>query len=112
MMSNINMKVNPLYSDVDLSIQFHFEFIQGENKIGESLVSTYMNPNEQNEQQKTNTASITFIRRQKCAVIDRFEIINDSHEYCMNKLKHFLQVIGIKEVHAGYDLKVENTYYV
>jgi hypothetical protein len=111
-MSNINMKVNPLYSDVDLSIQFHFEFIQGETKIGESLVSTYINPNEPNVQQKANSTSITFIRKQKCAVIDRFEIINDSHDYCMNKLKHFLQVIGIKEVHTGYDLKVENTHYV
>jgi hypothetical protein len=102
MMKELNMKVNPLYSEVDLSIQFHFEFVQGESKVGEALVSTYsiQESNEASRQSK----SASFVKPQKCAVIDRFEVINDTEEACMKKLRHFLQVIGMKEVHSGYNL--------
>jgi hypothetical protein len=102
MMKELNMKVNPLYSEVDLSIQFHFEFIQGESKVGEALVSTYsiLESNETSRQSK----SASFAKTQKCAVIDRFEVINDTEKACMKKLRHFLQVIGMKEVHSGYNL--------
>jgi hypothetical protein len=102
MMKELNMKVNPLYSEVDLSIQFHFEFVQGESKIGEALVSTYSI--EDNSEVPRHTKGISYRKTSKCAVIDRFEVINDTETVCMNKLNHFLQVIGMKEVHNGYDL--------
>jgi hypothetical protein len=102
MMKDINMKVNPLYSEVDLSIQFHFEFVQGESKVGEALVSTYsiLDSNDTLRQSK----SASFAKTQKCAVIDRFEVINETEKACMKKLRHFLQVIGMKEIHSGYNL--------
>jgi hypothetical protein len=102
MMKELNMKVNPLYSEVDLSIQFHFEFAQGESKIGEALVSTYSI--EDNSEVPRLTKGTSYRKALKCAVIDRFEVINDTENVCMNKLNHFLQVIGMKEVHNGYDL--------
>jgi hypothetical protein len=102
MMKELNMKVNPLYSEVDLSIQFHFEFVQGESKIGEAMVSTYSI--EDNPGTSLNPYGISYRKTSKCAVIDRFEVINDTENVCMNKLNHFLQVIGMKEVHTGYDL--------
>jgi hypothetical protein len=105
MVKDINMKVNPLYSEVDLSIQFHFEFVQGESKVGEALVSTYsiQDSNEAPRQSK----SASFAKAQKCAVIDRFEVINDTDNACMKKLHHFLQVIGMKDIHSGYNLYKE-----
>jgi hypothetical protein len=105
MMKELNMKVNPLYSEVDLSIQFHFEFVQGESKIGEALVSTYSI--EDSPEMPHSTTGISYRKTSKCAVIDRFEVINDTESMCMNKLQHFLQVIGMKEVHSGYDLYQE-----
>jgi hypothetical protein len=102
MMKELNMKVNPLYSEVDLSIQFHFEFVQGENKIGEALVSTYSI--EDDPGTSLNVKGINYRKASKCAVIDRFEVINDTENVCMNKLNYFLQVIGMKEVHTGFDL--------
>ncbi|MCA1055161.1 hypothetical protein LCM10_09190 [Rossellomorea aquimaris] len=102
MMKDLNMKVNPLYSEVDLSIQFHFEFSQGENKIGEALVSTYSIAN--NSETSGLSGVISYRKESKCAVIDRFEVMNDITTPCMNKLHHFLHVIGMKEIHNGYDL--------
>jgi hypothetical protein len=103
MMKELNMKVNPLYSEVDLSIQFHFEFVQGDDsKIGEALVSTYSISD--GSETPRHTKGLNYRKVSKCAVIDRFEVINDTEQLCMNKLQHFLQVIGMKEVHNGYDL--------
>jgi hypothetical protein len=102
MMKELNMKVNPLYSEVDLSIQFHFEFVQGESKVGEALVSTYSI--EDGSEKPRYTKGNSYRKTSKCAVIDRFEVINDTESVCMNKVHHFLQVIGMKEVHIGYDL--------
>jgi hypothetical protein len=104
-MKELNMKVNPLYSEVDLSIQFHFEFEQGESKVGEALVSTYSIQESSDTPQFTK--GISYRKTSKCAVIDRFEVMNDTENACMNKLNHFLQVIGMKEVHSGYDLYKE-----
>ncbi|BCB05882.1 hypothetical protein [Bacillus sp. KH172YL63] len=100
-MKNISMKVNPLYSDVDLSIVFQFEFTKGDCKIGEAMVSTYaMNDSvTYRKSQHTTNAHID-----KCAVIDQYEIAGDLGETCMKKLKHFLKIIGMKEIHAGYEL--------
>jgi hypothetical protein len=108
MMKELNMKVNPLYSEVDLSIQFHFEFVQGESKVGEALVSTYSI--EDGSEKPRYTKGISYRKTSKCAVIDRFEVVNDTEMFCMNKLQHFLQVIGMKEVHAGYDISKESIY--
>jgi hypothetical protein len=102
MMKDISMKVNPLYSEVDLSIQFHFEFIVGDSKIGEAMVSTYSIPNGNETHRQSH--SVSFVKSEKCAVIDRFEVINDTEQGCMKKLCHFLGVIGIKEIHSGYDI--------
>jgi hypothetical protein len=110
MMKDINMKVNPLYSEVDLSIQFHFEFTQGESKIGEALASTYSISDDTGTPRQTK--HITYLKTNKCAVIDRFEVMNDTEDLCMNKLQHFLQVIGMREVHSGYDIKRENIYSI
>ncbi|MGR3766089.1 hypothetical protein [Rossellomorea sp. NS-SX7] len=101
-MKELNMKVNPLYSEVDLSIQFHFEFVQGESKVGEAMVSTYSMQDD--SEISRNTKGISYTKTSKCAVIDRFEVMNDTENICMVKLNHFLQVIGMKEVHSGYDL--------
>jgi hypothetical protein len=102
MMKELNMKVNPLYSEVDLSIQFHFEFVQGESKVGEALVSTYSIQDNNETLRQSKSSSI--VKTQKCAVIDRFEVINENEKPCMKKLRHFLQVIGMKEIHSGYNL--------
>ena len=102
MMKSISMKVNPLYSDLDLSIQFHFEFSKGDCKIGEAMVSTY--PLTNNNRTFNKSKNLLVAKIEKCAVIDLFEILSDFGEPCMNKLKHFLTVIGIKEVHSGFDL--------
>ncbi|OAT81001.1 hypothetical protein A6P54_13485 [Bacillus sp. MKU004] len=104
-MKELNMKVNPLYSEVDLSIQFHFEFEQGDSKVGEALVSTYSIGG--GSDIPRSTKGISYRKTSKCAVIDRFEVINDTEKLCMNKLQHFLGVIGMKEVHSGYDLYKE-----
>lgn len=100
-MKSISMKVNPLYSDVDLSIVFQFEFSKGDCKVGEAMVSTYTMNNS-----VTNRKSLLVpaAKVDKCAVIDRFEIIGDLEELCMKKLQHFLKVIGMKEIHSGYDM--------
>lgn len=105
-MKSISMKVNPLYSDVDLSIVFQFEFSKGDCKIGEAMVSTYSLNNSvtYRKSQQATTASI-----EKCAVIDRFEIAGDLGEACMKKLQHFLKVIGMKETHAGYELNKQES---
>ncbi|WP_175990063.1 hypothetical protein [Bacillus sp. Marseille-Q1617] len=103
MMKDINMKVNPLYSDVDLSIQFHFEFTQGDTKIGEASASTYSIANDTYSRSQTN--NVTYLKTKKCAVIDRFDVVNETEALCMKKLQHFLQVIGMKEIHSGYDIK-------
>ncbi|KSU60449.1 hypothetical protein AS034_16540 [[Bacillus] enclensis] len=104
-MKELNMKVNPLYSEVDLSIQFHFEFVLGESKIGEALVSTYAI--QDNSEMPPYNKGISYRKTSKCAVIDRFEVINETEKLCMNKLHHFLQVIGMREIHSGYDLYQE-----
>ncbi|WP_034765298.1 hypothetical protein [Rossellomorea vietnamensis] len=100
-MKSISMKVNPLYSDVDLSIVFQFEFSKGDCKVGEAMVSTYTMNNS-----VTNRKSLLVqaAKVDKCAVIDQFDIIGDLEELCMKKLQHFLKVIGMKEIHAGYEL--------
>ncbi|UTE73349.1 hypothetical protein M1I95_02025 [Rossellomorea marisflavi] len=102
MMNSISMKVNPLYSEIDLSIQFHFEFLQGDCKVGEALASTY--PIE-NHQQALKPKHLSFPKVEKCAVIDLFDVVGDLEKGCLNKLHHFLKVIGMKEVHAGYDIQ-------
>lgn len=101
-MKELSMKVNPLYSEVDLSIQFHFEFVQGENKVGEAMVSTYSLPD--GNESETSFNSVSYVKNEKCAVIDRFEAMNDKEQICMRKLGHFLKVIGMKEIHSGYDI--------
>jgi hypothetical protein len=108
MMKDISMKVNPLYSEVDLSIQFHFEFTQGDNKIGEALASTYSISDDTGNPRQMK--GFTYHKPNKCAVIDRFEVINETEDFCMKKLQHFLKVIGMGEVHTGYDIKRENIY--
>jgi hypothetical protein len=105
MMKDISMKVNPLYSEVDLSIQFHFEFMQGDSKVGEALVSTYSIQDGSESSRQPN--GISYKKSSQCAVIDRFEVINDTEKSCLHKLNHFLQVIGMKEIHTGYDLYLE-----
>ncbi|MGG1630953.1 hypothetical protein [Rossellomorea sp. NRS-1567] len=108
-MKSISMKVNPLYSDMDMSIQFHFEFSKGDCKVGEAMVSTYaMN----NNVSYRKSRGVTATKVEKCAVIDRMEVINEMEDLCMNKLQHFLKVIGMTEVHSGYDIKRENIYHV
>jgi hypothetical protein len=100
-MKSISMKVNPLYSDVDLSIVFQFEFSKGDCKVGEAMVSTYsMN----NSVTYRKSLLVPAAKVDKCAVIDQFEIIGDLEELCMKKLQHFLKVIGMKEIHSGYDM--------
>jgi hypothetical protein len=101
MMKNISMKVNPLYSDVDLSIVFQFEFSKGDCKIGEAMVSTY--PLTTSNRTFNKSKNLVMSKVEKCAVIDVFEILSD-RDLCMNKLKHFLTIIGIKEIHSGFDL--------
>jgi predicted Zn-dependent protease len=103
MMKDISMKVNPLYSDVDLSIQFHFDFSKGDCKIGEAMVSTYPLTNS-NRTFNKSSKNLFIAKVEKCAVIDLFEILSDCGEPCMNKIKQFLNVIGIKEIHSGFDL--------
>ena len=105
MMKSISMKVNPLYSDLDMSIQFHFEFSKGDCKVGEAMVSTYAMDNQVTYRKSHGgtTASI-----EKCAVIDRFDIVGELGESSMNKLRHFLKVIGMKEIHCGYEMNRES----
>ncbi|WP_219165425.1 hypothetical protein [Bacillus sp. MCCB 382] len=103
-MKSINMKVNPLYSDIDLSIQFHFEFSKGDCKVGEAMVSTY---SLNNNVTYRKSQGITQAKQEKCAVIDHFEVVPDLSKPCMNKLNHFLKVIDMKEIHSGYDLTLE-----
>ena len=101
-MKSISMKVNPLYSDVDLSIVFQFEFSKGDCKIGEAMVSTY--PLTTSNRTFNKSKNLVTSKVEKCAVIDVFEILSDFGDPCMNKLKHFLTIIGIKEIHSGFDL--------
>ncbi|WGG45463.1 hypothetical protein [Rossellomorea sp. DA94] len=103
MMKNISMKVNPLYSDVDLSIVFQFEFEQFGNKIGEAFVSTY--PTAGNPVQIRKGKHGSFTKTDKTAVIDQFEVVGGVEKNCMKKLKHFLGVIGISDVQSGYTLR-------
>ncbi len=104
MMKSISMKVNPLYSDIDLSIQFHFEFSKGDCKVGEAMVSTYsMN----NSVTYRKSQGIFSAKPEKCAVIDQFYVVHDLSQPCMKKLNHFLNVIDMKEIHSGYDLKLD-----
>ncbi|MGD6972589.1 hypothetical protein ACQCWA_16090 [Rossellomorea aquimaris] len=104
-MYNISMKVNPLYSDMDMSIQFHFEFSKGDCKVGEAMVSTYAMNNQvaYRKSQGGTSASI-----EKCAVIDRFDVVGELGDASMIKLSHFLKVIGMKEVHCGYEMNRES----
>lgn len=104
-MKDISMKVNPLYSDMDMSIQFQFEFSTGNCKVGESMVSTYPLGNHVTYRKSHGVISSSV---EKCAVIDRFDVIGELGESCMKKLRHFLKVIGIKEVHCGYEMNREN----
>jgi hypothetical protein len=101
MMKNISMKVNPLYSDMDMSIQFHFEFSKGDCKVGEAMVSTYVMDNYVTYRKSHCGTSVSI---EKCAVIDRFDVLSELGEASMKKLNHFLKVIGMKEVHAGFEL--------
>ncbi|WP_148971151.1 hypothetical protein [Rossellomorea aquimaris] len=105
MMKNISMKVNPLYSDMDMSIQFHFEFSKGDCKVGEAMVSTYAMTN-QVLYRKSQGGTSTSI--EKCAVIDRFDVVTELGEASMKKLRYFLKVIGMKEVHCGYEMNRES----
>ncbi|MFI8687641.1 hypothetical protein [Rossellomorea sp. NPDC077527] len=106
MMKSISMKVNPLYSDMDMSIQFHFEFSKGDCKVGEAMVSTYPLNGEVTYRKSQGGLSA---KQEKCAVIDHFEVVQDLTKPCMTKLTHFLNVIGMKEIHSGYDLQLEAT---
>ncbi|UXH43180.1 hypothetical protein N5C46_15975 [Rossellomorea vietnamensis] len=103
-MKSISMKVNPLYSDVDLSIVFQFEFSKGNCKVGEAMVSTYSMDNSVTYRK---SLLVPAAKVDKCAVIDQFDIIGDLEELCMKKLQHFLKVIGMKEIHSGYDMVME-----
>ncbi|WRP06376.1 hypothetical protein U9J35_21405 [Rossellomorea aquimaris] len=100
-MKDISMKVNPLYSDLDMSIQFQFEFTKGDCKVGEAMVSTYA---KNNNVMYRKSLGVTSAKVEKCAVIDRFDIVGELGESCMKKLHYFLKVIGMKEIHAGYEL--------
>jgi hypothetical protein len=104
-MKGISMKVNPLYSDVDSSIQFHFEFSKGDCKIGEAMVSTYVVNNTITYRKSQNVTSTSV---DKCAVIDQFDVVGDLGQHCMSKLRHFLNVIGMKEIHSGYNIQSES----
>jgi hypothetical protein len=103
MMKELNMKVNPLYLDVDLSIAFQFEFEQFGNKVGEAFVSTYTTAGNTVQIRKGKHGSLA--KADKTAVIDQFEVIGEVEKTCMKKLKHFLNVIGITDVQSGYTLK-------
>ncbi|PFA66921.1 hypothetical protein CN378_12485 [Bacillus sp. AFS015802] len=100
-MKSISMKVNPLYSDMDTSIQFHFEFSKGDCKVGEAMVSTYAI---NSSVTYLKSQGITMAKQEKCAVIDHFEVVDDLTKPCMNKLQHFLRIIDMKEIHSGFDL--------
>jgi hypothetical protein len=104
-MNSISMKVNPLYSDLDMSIQFHFEFSKGDCKVGEAMVSTYTMDQNVTYRKSQGVTSATV---DKCAVIDQFHIVGELGESCMKKLRHFLKVIGMKEVHCGYEMNRES----
>ncbi len=102
MMKDINMKVNPLYLDVDLSIAFQFEFEKSGSKVGEALVSTY--PSNENNVTVRKTKQISYTKSEKIAVIDNFEVIGGVEKICMKKLTHFLKVIGITDIRHGYKI--------
>ncbi|WP_435989014.1 hypothetical protein [Rossellomorea sp. LjRoot5] len=105
MMQSLSMKVNPLYSDMDMSIQFHFEFSKGDCKVGEAMVSTYAMDNKVTYRKSQGGTQVSI---EKCAVIDRFDVVGELGEVSMKKLRHFMKVIGMKEVHCGYELNREN----
>ncbi|RIW36069.1 hypothetical protein D3H55_06315 [Bacillus salacetis] len=92
-MSEIEMKVIPSYIDDELAIVFHFEFKTSQMKVGEATVYTYKLTDSHSQ-----TAGPKGFRKNKYAVLKELEILEEYRYIALNKVSHFLKVIGIPAV--------------
>ncbi|WP_113928335.1 hypothetical protein [Bacillus sp. P14.5] len=94
-MSEIEMKVIPSYIDDELAIVFHFEFKTSQMKVGEAKVYTYKLTD--SPLKNTSDGPKSF-RRNKYAVLKEIDIFEEYRYLALNKISHFLKIIGIPAV--------------
>ena len=98
-MIDINMKVQPSFYDDECAIVFSFYFDEAARKIGEAVVYTC---------DKTNCKEVTLNYvdtheeqdgrgQEKIAYIKEFSIVDEYQATSLEKIQHFLNVIGIKD---------------
>ena len=92
-MIDINMKVQPSFYDDECAIVFSFYFDRATRKIGEAVVYTCEKSNEKEGNQDHIDTNV----QEKIAYIKEFSIVDEYQATSMKKIKHFLNVIGIKK---------------
>jgi hypothetical protein len=93
-MNSIEMNIVPSYVDDELAIVFHIEFTQYSQKIGEAKVYTYNHGKAGESTSRTAASSAN----QKYGVLKEFNVIDEYSQISMNKMRHFLKIIGISNI--------------
>lgn len=108
----LEMKVQPAFLDDECAIVFSFYFSKASRKIGEATIYTY---EEKAADQKRVTDIEGYMRGKrksngsgKVAYMKEFSICEEYEDISLNKMMHFLEIIGIQTCIVSK--KVLNTY--
>ncbi|WP_108670262.1 hypothetical protein [Peribacillus acanthi] len=91
-MMDISMQVNPSFFDEECAIVFSFYFKNESMKIGEAVIYTCAEDGTCVEQ---NNEILNCY--EKVAYLKEFTIMKEYEEQSMNKIEHFLHILGIKK---------------
>ena len=109
-MIDINMKVQPSFYDDECAIVFSFYFVEATRKIGEAVVYTCDKSNCKIVNHFIDTSKKQDGQgHEKIAYIKEFSIVDEYQATSMEKIQHFLNVIGIKDC-VGHSHQEEVAY--
>ncbi|WP_163102080.1 hypothetical protein [Peribacillus alkalitolerans] len=91
-MMDISMQVNPSFFDEECAIVFSFYFKKDFMKIGEAVIYTCAEDGAYVEERNEKRECY-----EKVAYLKEFTIIKEYEEHSINKIEHFLHILGIKK---------------
>ncbi|RLQ96818.1 hypothetical protein [Falsibacillus albus] len=103
-MNELEMKIEPSFVEEDLAIVFSFDFMRFSKKMGEAVVYTFSETQDPSWESFSSTEYIELMpalknQNGKIAVIHDITILEEYKKQSMNKMFHFLKIIGISKVY-------------
>ncbi|PLT35826.1 hypothetical protein [Bacillus sp. V5-8f] len=101
-MAEVNMKIRPSFYEGECAIVFSFSFVSASGPVGEAVVYTC-------EDKKSVTSTLSDSPcREKIAFVKELEITEEYKDASMEKMKHFLSILGINKCIPNTAYKLVN----